>query len=334
MKTKAAIITISILLAFFLCLVTGAVRIPVADVMAILMGDGGAKPSWRYIVIENRLPQAVTALLGGGALAITGLMLQTAFRNSLAGPGIFGVSSGASLGVALVMLLPGVAFSGTSVGLGGFLEVTAAAFAGAMAVMGVIMLISLAIRNNTMLLIAGIMIGYIASSAISLLNYFAGAEGVQSYMMWGLGSFGSVTLAQLSYFSAGTIIGLMASLLLIKPLNAMLLGDSYAANLGINPIRLRNMLLIVTGWLTAVVTAYCGPISFIGLAVPHIARMIFHTDDHSVIMPATIGCGALTGLVCCLICTLPGESGLLPLNAVTPLIGAPVIIYVILRHGK
>ncbi|MCM1377364.1 MAG: iron ABC transporter permease [Clostridium sp.] len=335
MKISILYITIIglILLLFAASIACGAVDIPLGDISDILLGGEGGKSSWRYIIIESRLPQALTALLAGSSLAITGLMLQTAFRNSLAGPGIFGISSGASLGVALIMLIPGM--SSAFGGLTGFMGITIAAFAGAMAVMGIIMGISLTVRNNMMLLIAGIMTGYLASSAISLLNFFAGAESVQSYMIWGLGSFSGVTLAQLPYFGGGCLVGILASLLLIKPLNIMLLGESYATNLGISPQRLRNALLIITGWLTAVVTAYCGPISFIGLAVPHISKMIFHTDDHSILMPATIGIGGVVGLLCNIVCSLPAaDASLLPLNAITPVIGAPVIIYVLIRHGR
>ncbi|MCM1152518.1 MAG: iron ABC transporter permease [Muribaculum sp.] len=322
-----------ILTLFLLTLFLGSVSIPAADVWNILCGGDGGRESRRYIVMENRLPQAITALLGGGSLAVTGLMLQTAFRNSLAGPGIFGVSSGASLGVALVMLLPG-ATMGMYSGWGGFLGVTVAAFAGAMVVMGIIMAISLTLRSNVLLLIVGIMIGYLTSSAISLLNFFAGAQSVQSYMVWGLGTFSSVTLSQLPFFTAGCVVGVGASMLLIKPLNIMLLGDNYAINLGVSPVKVRNYLLLITGWLTAVVTAYCGPIAFIGLAVPHIARLTVRTDNHAVLMPATLAWGGVIGLLCNLICVIPSDVGILPLNTVTPLIGAPVIIYVIVSHAK
>lgn len=329
------LLLLSITGLFILSLLYGAVEIPAGDVAAILLGEETGRTAWRYIIIENRLPQGITALLAGGALAVTGLMLQTAFRNNLAGPGIFGISSGASLGVALVILLPATGVElASSDSIFGFLGTTTAAFIGAMAVMGIIMLLSLTINNNNMLLIAGIMTGYLASSAISLLNMMSDATGVQSYMLWGLGSFSGVTLRQLPYFAGGCIVGTLATLLLMKPLNIMLLGDNYTRNLGISPIRMRNIMLLLTGWLTAVVTAHCGPISFIGLAVPHIARMAMRTDDHRVLIPATIGFGCAIGLLCNIICSLPGDSGLLPLNAVTPLIGAPVIIYVLLRHVR
>lgn len=324
--------TLVILLLFVLNLVMGSVAIPVEDTFRILMGEEGVKPSWQYIILQSRLPQAITAILCGSALAASGLMLQTAFRNPLAGPSIFGVNSGAGLGVALVMLFLGGSISAGSVSLSGFIAVLIAAFIGAMAVMVLIFFFSTIVRNHVMLLIIGIMIGYISNSAISLLNFFATDEGVRSYMVWGMGSFGGVSLRMMPYFASITILGLIGSLLLIKPLNALMLGDSYAENLGINIIRVRNWLLIVTGVLTAITTAFCGPVAFIGLAVPHIARLILTTDNHRSLLPATMLMGAVIALLCNLITILPGESGVIPLNAVTPMIGAPTIIYVIMKR--
>ena len=326
-------LTVVMLLLFALNLVMGSIQIPVADVVGILTGDETVKASWRYIVLESRLPQAITATLCGGALAVSGLMLQTAFRNPLAGPSIFGINSGAGLGVALVMLLLGGSISAGSVSLSGFVAILIAAFIGAMAVMALIFFFSSIVRNNVMLLIIGIMIGYISNSAISLLNFFATDEGVKSYMVWGMGSFGGVSMKTMPVFATITLAGLIGSLLLIKPLNALMLGDRYAENLGVNIIRTRNWLLIVTGILTAITTAFCGPVAFIGLAVPHIARLLLTTDNHRVLLPATILCGAVIALICNLICFLPGENGVIPLNAVTPIMGAPVIIYVIARNS-
>jgi iron complex transport system permease protein len=256
-------------------------------------------------------------------------MLQTAFRNPLADPSIFGISSGAGLGVALVMLLLGGSIGAGSVSLSGYMAIILAAFVGAMAVMAVIFFFSTVVKNNVMLLIIGIMIGYLSSSAISLLQFFATDEGVKSYMVWGMGSFGGVSMSHMPIFASGTLLGIVASLLLIKPLNALLLGDRYAENLGVSVYKVRNMLLVVTGLLTAITTAFCGPVSFIGLAVPHMARLLLHTDNHRVLMPATILSGSVVALLCNIVCFLPGESGVIPLGAVTPLMGAPVIIYVI-----
>ena len=320
-----------IVVLFALNLLWGSVSIPATDVVRILLGDGAEKASWQYIVLQSRLPQAITATLCGAALAVSGLMLQTAFRNPLAGPSVFGINSGAGLGVALVMLLLGGGLSVGSVSISGFAAVLLAAFFGAMAVMAIIFFFSTLVRNHVMLLIIGIMIGYISNSAISLLNFFATDEGVKSYMVWGMGSFGGVSMTNMPVFATVTLVGLVGALLLMKPLNALMLGDQYAENLGVNILCVRNWLLIVTGLLTAITTAFCGPVAFIGLAVPHIARLLLSTDNHRQLLPATILCGSVVALFCNLVCYLPGESGIIPLNAVTPLIGAPVIIYVIVR---
>ena len=302
-------LTVLIVVLFALNLLLGSVSIPAADVLRILLGDDSLKPSWQFIILESRLPQAITATLCGASLAVSGLLLQTAFRNPLAGPSIFGINSGAGLGVALVMLLLGGGLSVGSLQLSGFAAILVAAFIGAMAVMALIFFFSTLVRNNVMLLIIGIMI-------------------------WGMGSFGGVSMANMPIFICVTLIGLIGALLLIKPLNALMLGDRYAENLGVSILRVRNWLLIVTGLLTAITTAFCGPVAFIGLAVPHIARLLLTTDNHRQLLPATMLCGAVVALICNLICFLPGESGVIPLNAVTPLIGAPVIIYVIARRNK
>lgn len=322
-------VAILLLLALNLCI--GSVRIPVMDVVAILFGKGNVDESWRFIIIQSRLPQAITAMLCGAALAVSGLMLQTAFKNPLAGPSIFGINSGAALGVALVMLLLGGGVSALDFSVTGYIAILFAAFVGAMIVTCIIFIFSTVVRNNLMLLIIGIMIGYISSSAISLLNFFATEEGVKSFMVWGMGNFGGVSMQQMPMFALVTIIGLLASIGLIKPLNALLLGEQYAENLGINTILVRNSLLVVTGLLTAVTTAFCGPIAFIGLAVPHITRLLLSTENHRQLLPATILSGAVIALLCNVICYLPGENGIIPLNAVTPIMGAPVIIYVIAK---
>lgn len=325
------VITLAIIALFVINIIYGAVKIPINSIIDIFSGNDEVNESWKYIILQTRLPQALTAILCGGALAVSGLLLQTAFCNPLAGPSIFGINSGASLGVAFVMLLFGGSITAGAVSVTGFLAVLIAAFVGAVAVMAVLLFFSNIVNNNVMLLITGIMIGYISSSAISLLNFFATEEGVHSYMIWGLGNFGGVSMAQMPLFAAVTIVGLICALLLIKPLNAVLLGEQYAENLGINTIKLRNCLLLVTGLLTAVTTAYCGPIAFIGLAVPHIARMLLKTDNHRYLIPGTILSGAAISLLCNIICVLPGDNGIIPLNAVTPIMGAPVIIYVIIK---
>ena len=325
-------IAVSILLLFGLNLTTGSVQIPFTDVLDILCGRFAGKESWQYIILENRLPQALTALLCGASLSVCGLMLQTAFRNPLAGPDVFGISSGAGLGVALVMLLLGGTVSTSLFTVSGFLAILTAAFLGAITVTALILFLSTLVRNSVLLLIVGIMVGYVSSSAVSLLNFFASEEGVKSYMVWGMGNFGGVSMSHIPLFSLLCLVGITAALLLVKPLNILLLGPQYAESLGISTRRLRNLLLLIVGLLTAITTAFCGPISFIGLAIPHIARLLFRTDNHQILLPGTVLTGAAIALLCNFICFLLGEMGVIPLNAVTPLIGAPVIIYVIIQR--
>ena len=322
----------SILLLFGLNLTTGSVQIPFADVLDILCGRFIGKESWEYIILENRLPQTLTAILCGASLSVCGLMLQTAFRNPLAGPDVFGISSGAGLGVALVMLLLGGTVSTSIFTVSGFLAILTAAFIGAISVTALILFLSTLVRNSVLLLIVGIMVGYVSSSAVSLLNFFASEEGVKSYMVWGMGNFGGVSMNHIPLFSILCLIGIIASFLLVKPLNILLLGPQYAESLGISTRQIRNILLVVVGLLTAITTAFCGPISFIGLAIPHIARLLFRTENHQILLPGTVLSGAIIALLCNFICYLPGESGIIPLNAVTPLIGAPIIIYVIIQR--
>lgn len=307
----------------------GSVSIPFHAVADILTGGDAGNEGWRLILLHTRLPQAVTALLAGMALSVAGLLLQTLFNNPLAGPEVLGINSGAGLGVAVVMLL----LQGTLVaGWGGYLAVLAGAFMGALFIIAVVLLLARLLSNKIYLLIAGLAISYLTSSVISILNYFSTAEGVHSYLIWGMGSFGAVSVAQLPFYSVLLAVVLVAALLLVKPLNALLLGDYYALNLGINIKRVRGVLLLIVGLLTATVTAFCGPVAFIGLAVPHLSRLAVGTSNHRRLLPITMLLGGAVTLLCNLVCQLPGESGLLPLGAITPLIGAPVIIYVVLKE--
>lgn len=317
---------------FMAGLMTGSVSIPCSAVWRVLIGeDEGVSESWRFIILESRLPQMVTAMLSGACLATAGLMMQTVFRNPLAGPDVFGINGGAGLGVALVMLLVGGSVTLGTLGVTGNVAILAAAFAGAMAVMAIILFSSTLVRDGVMLLVIGIMVGYLSSSVVTLLNYSATEQGIRSFMLWGMGSLDGVTPSLLPLYVTITLAALMLSLLMVKPLNLLSLGDNYARNLGLNTRRARNYALLLTGLLTAVVTAYCGPIAFIGLAVPHIARLLTVTDDMRRLLPITMLTGAVVTMACHLLCFVPGEAGMLPLNAVTPLIGAPVIIYVIIR---
>lgn len=317
---------------FMAGLMTGSVSIPCSAVWRVLIGeDEGVSESWRFIILESRLPQMVTAMLSGACLATAGLMMQTVFRNPLAGPDVFGINGGAGLGVALVMLLAGGSVTLGTLGVTGNVAILAAAFAGAMAVMAIILFSSTLVRDGVMLLVIGIMVGYLSSSVVTLLNYSATEQGIRSFMLWGMGSLDGVTPSLLPLYVTITLAALVLSLLMVKPLNLLSLGDNYARNLGLNTRRARNYALLLTGLLTAVVTACCGPIAFIGLAVPHIARLLTVTDDMRRLLPITMLTGAVVTMACHLLCFVPGEAGMLPLNAVTPLIGAPVIIYVIIR---
>lgn len=324
--------TFVVLLLFVANIFFGSVDIPFADVFDILTGSEPRHESWRLILVQSRLPQAVVALFGGMALSAAGLMLQTLFNNPLAGPEVFGINSGAGLGVAVVMLLLQGTFVAGTMSIGGYMAVLAGAFLGAIFIIGVILLFSTLLRGNIFLLIAGMALSYLTSSLISLLNYFSTAEGVHSYLIWGMGNFGGVSTQQLPVFVALAGVSLLLSLLMMKPLNALLLGNAYAANLGVKTKRVRALLLLLTGFLTAIVTAYCGPITFVGLAVPHVARLLLKSNNHRILLPMTILLGGATTLLCNIICQLPGESGLVPLGAVTPLLGAPVIIYVVLKN--
>lgn len=330
-KTLYIVLAVMIAVLFAAGLFFGAVDIPAGEVWNIITGGEAEKETWGFIILESRLPQALTALLCGASLAVCGLMLQTAFDNPLAGPSILGINSGASLGVALVMLATGGTITAGVFSMTGFLSIIAGAFIGSMAVMALILFFSTIVRNNLTLLILGIMVGYVSTSAISLLNFFATEEGVHSYVIWGMGNFTGVSMAQMPWFAGMCIIGLSMAILLTKPLNALLLGDRYAENLGVSIKKTRNLLLIATGILTSVTTAFCGPVAFIGLAVPHIARMLLSSNNHNSLMPVTMLAGGVVALLCNLLCSLPGESGIIPLNAITPLLGSPIIIYVIIR---
>lgn len=324
-SAKIILLTVLTVALAVLNLIAGAVDIPLQDVAGALMGAEETEDITRFIIIESRLPQMLTAILAGSALATCGLLLQTSFRNPLAGPSVFGIDSGAALGVAVVML--GSSAIGTDISISPIV----AAFAGAAVVMAIIIMFAAKVRSAVMLLIIGIMTGYMASAITSLLNFMATEEGVHSYLVWGMGNFSGVSMQQMGLYACTTVAGLTGAVLLVKPLNALLLGNDYARSLGINVRKARFLILAATGLLIAVTTAYCGPVSFIGLAVPHMARLVLRTGDHRVLLPSTMLMGAMVALACNLLCVLPGDKGIIPLSAVTPLIGGPVIIYVIFR---
>ena len=336
---KYTLLTVLIILIPILAIINlglGSVPIPASEVFRILFGDGSDSEVWTNIVLMTRLPQTLTAIACGAGLAVAGLEMQTVFHNPLAGPSVLGISSAASLGVAFVVLLSGTIGGGfmTQFGFFGNTALTLAAIIGAMSVMAIIVYLSQRVRGNATLLIVGVMIGYIASAIIGVLKYFSSEEDIRAYVIWGLGSFARVTGGQAYVFVGLMSILLPLSMLLAKPLNMLLLGEMYAVNLGLNIKRTRLLIISSAGILTAIVTAYCGPIMFLGLAVPHICRGLFRRSDHRILLPASLFCGADLALICNLIARLPGFEGALPINSVTALIGAPVALWVLLRRKK
>ncbi len=307
----------------------GTTDIPAAEVWQSLVGGEGVGRVARTIVLEVRVPMAVTSFFAGVALGVAGLLLQTAFANPLAGPSILGVSTGASLGVAVVMLLFG-GWIGSGVGY--YAGILSGATAGALAVMALLLIFSRIVRSGAMLLIIGVLIGYLTSSAISLLNFFSTQQGVHSYVIWGLGNFAGVSGERLAVFSVAVAVAVAVSVLFVKPLDCLLLGDRYAESMGVNVRRLRNGLMILSGVLAAVVTAFCGPIGFLGLVVPHIARFATGRSAHHILLPATMLFGGATALFCALLSVVAGLGQIIPVNAITPLVSIPVIIWVIIRR--
>lgn len=330
------LIVASIFVFFFLNLVLGSVSIPLRAVWDVLWGTGNESVIWENIVWKSRVPQALTALVAGAGLSISGLQMQTVFRNPLAGPSVLGISSGASMGVAFVILLSGslggVALS--KMGFVGEIALSLAAVAGSLSIMALIVYVSQKVKGNVTLLIIGVMIGYVANAVIGVLKYFSVEEDIRAYVIWGLGSFSRVSGDQMMLFVCLMAILIPLSFLLIKTLNLMLLGDGYARNLGLNIKRSRLLVITSAGVLVAIVTAYCGPIVFLGLAVPHLCRAIFRTSDHRILMPAVLFVGASLALICNLIARMPGFEGALPVNSVTALIGAPVVASVLFRKRK
>ena len=334
--SKFIILFISIVVLVVINLLLGTVRIPVGEVCSILMGAGSESEIWTNIVISSRLPQVLTAIVAGAGLAVSGLQMQTVFRNPLAGPSVLGISNGSALGVAFVVLLSGK-IGGVALSRLGYLgdaAMSVAAIVGALAVMLLIVWISQKVKGNVTLLIIGVMIGYLANAIIGVLKFLSPEEDVKSFVVWGLGSFSRVSGDEMVLFVVLMCILLPISFLLVKPMNMLLLGERYAANLGLDVQRSRMLIIVCSGVLVAIVTAYCGPIMFIGLAVPHLARALFRTSDHRVLLPATALCGAALALVCNFIARMPGFECALPVNSVTALVGAPVIASVLFRRRQ
>ena len=331
------LLALSIGVLFLLNLFLGSVDIPFRSIWNILWGmDEGESVIWQNIIWKSRVPQALTAMVAGAGLAVSGLQMQTVFRNPLAGPSVLGISSGASLGVAFVVLLSGsiggIALS--RLGLMGEIALTMAAIIGALSIMALIVYVSQKVHGNVTLLIIGVMIGYVANAVIGVLKFFSVEEDIRAYVIWGLGSFARVSGNQMMVFVCIMAVLLPLSFLLIKTLNLLLLGDAYARNLGLNIKRARLQVIACSGVLVAIVTAYCGPITFLGLAVPHLCRGIFRSSDHRILMPASLLAGAALALLCNLIARMPGFEGALPVNSVTALVGAPVVVSVLFKKRR
>ena len=322
------ILIVAIVALAIVNLLIGSVHIPLKNVCQILLGDTSESEIWQNIIWKSRLPQALTAIVAGAGLAVSGLQMQTVFRNPLAGPSVLGISNGSALGVAFVVLLSG------RLGYLGDAAMSVAAILGALAVMLLIVWISQKVKGNVTLLIIGVMIGYLANAIIGVLKFLSPEEDVKAFVVWGLGSFSRVSGDEMILFVVLMCILLPLACLLVKPMNILLLGDRYAANLGLNVKQARMLVIVSSGVLVAIVTAYCGPIMFIGLAVPHLARALFRTSDHRVLMPGTALFGAILALLCNLIARMPGFEGALPVNSVTALVGAPVIAAVLFGRRK
>lgn len=309
----------------------GSVALPLSDILSVLSGNAVSKSS-ELIILGSRLPNSITAVLAGAGLSVCGLMLQSLFRNPLAGPSVLGLTSGASLGVAVVMLLSGgmlmLPFWGIQV-----LSIVAA-LSGALMILLILLIALRKISSNVTILILGLMLSYAVSSVVSILELFATKESLQMYVFWGFGSFSGLSWMQVGLLTVITIIATIAILPLLKPMNALILGESYARSLGVNISGSRNKIILLTGLLAGTITAFCGPIAFLGMAVPHLARWLFRSDDHRILFPGTMLMGMLIALICDLIARLPGWDWVLPLNAITALVGAPVVLLIILRNNR
>lgn len=333
-KKHFILLSVLLIVLFVLNISLGSVSIPFKDIINTLIGNTASKESWQTIVLNFRLPKAITAVLVGSGLSVAGLLMQTLFRNPLAGPFVLGISSGASLGVAMLIL-------GSSL-FGGFSltnslsnwSLPVASSLGAFLVLSAVIIAANRVRNTMSILIIGLMFGSLTSAIINVLGYYSEAAQIQQFLFWGFGSLGNLSWNELVIFIGVYFIGMLATLSIIKPLNSFLLGENYAKSLGINVKKSRNIILLITSLLTGVITAFAGPIAFIGLAVPHIARMIFTTSNHKILIPAVIILGAIIMLICDAIAQLPTSEFTLPINAITSLFGAPIVIWLLIRKKK
>ncbi|WP_025741395.1 FecCD family ABC transporter permease [Aquimarina pacifica] len=327
-------ITILLVLCFITNISLGSVVIPWLDTLASLVGGSVEKESWRHIILDYRLPKALTAIIVGSGLGVSGLLMQTLFRNPLAGPFVLGITSGATLGVALLIL--GSTFMGAAAAT--FLiskwGLVIAASLGSMLILFAAMVVSVKVKDTMAILIIGLMFGSITSAIVSVLSYFAPADQLQQYVFWGFGSLGNLSWLEVAVLFAIFFLGILLSIIAIKPLNTLLLGENYARSLGLNIKLSRFLIISATGLLAGSITAFAGPIAFIGLATPHLTRQLFHTSDHKTLIPAVMLLGSVIMLICDCISQLPSSEYTLPINAITSLIGAPVVIWLLVRKRK
>jgi iron complex transport system permease protein len=323
-------------LAFLLDLGFGAVNIPIHEVMNILLGQEAEKTTWTNIILKFRLPKALTATLAGAALGVSGLQMQTLFKNPLAGPFVLGISSGASLGVALVLLTASLTVPTllTDLGMIGDFSLVIAASFGAASVLGLMLVVSRRVQDTMTLLILGLLFGYATSAMVSILLQFSSQERIQSYIMWTFGSFTGVTWQQLAILTPVICVGLLIAVLQSKSLNALLLGESYARSLGLTVQKTRFSVISSASILAGAITAFCGPIAFLGVAIPHLCRSLFNTSDHRILIPSVIIMGAILALFADLVSQILINQMVLPLNAITALIGTPVVTWVILQRNS
>ena len=322
------------LLCWILNISLGSVNIPLSDIFSSLMGGQTSKESWHYIILNYRLPKSLTAILVGSGLSISGLLMQTLFRNPLAGPFVLGISSGASLGVAILIL--GISLFGGSLAALAYSNfgLALAASIGAFLVLSAVMLVARKLKNTMSILIIGLMFGSLTGAVISVLSYFSNADQLQQFIFWSFGNLGNLSWQELGLFFGVYIVAITLVIRIMKPLNSLLLGENYAQSLGINLKRTRNFTLIATGLLTGVITAFSGPIAFVGLAVPHITKLVFTTSNHKILVPAVAIIGAMTMLVSDTIAQLPNSEYTLPINAITSIFGAPIVIWLLVRKKK
>lgn len=330
-KVQFTLLLTVLILCFFVNISLGSVAIPFMDTLKSIFNEPVNNEAWSYIIWNYRIPKALTAVLVGGGLALSGLLMQTLFRNPLAGPFVLGISSGASLGAALLIMGSSL-FSGIfSFGLVNDVSLAIVSSIGSFLVLLAVMAVATKVKDTMALLIIGLMFGSITAAVVSVLSYFTNAEKLQQYIYWSFGSLGNLSWSQLGLLFVILAVGVLLSIVAIKSLNAMLLGENYARSLGVDIIKKRFLIILATGLLAGGITAFAGPIAFVGLAVPHLTRQIFNTTDHKILVPAVVLYGAILMLVCDTIAQLPTSANVLPINAITSIIGAPVVIWLLVR---